>query len=308
MKRFQHYILKLSVLLVLIMVFSSAAAAAGKTVVVLPDTGGPLRDIYAAIIEGIKLESQAAVESLFITEDSEPAAVIKQLQNRRATGVITLGTQGQGLAEDLAEHFPTVAGALVAKPENLSGVSLIADPEALFAHLTRLVPQSRRVFVVYSEAENGWLISAARKAAAKYGLELLAHPAKSLRGALREYRKLLIQLAGREDAVWLPIDRNTVDDSVILPLLLKQAWSRNFVLFSSKPSHVKKGALFTFYPDNLGLGRQLVNLLGRQQSGVIDAEFLKSVLVAVNLRTATHLGVSFDAEQKRNIFLLYPPK
>jgi putative ABC transport system substrate-binding protein len=52
-----------------------------------------------------------------------------------------------------------------------------------------------------------------------------------------------------------------VNVKVILPLLLERSWEQNLVLFSSKPAHAKRGALFSMFPNHLELGKQLAVMI-----------------------------------------------
>src|SRR5471030_3135269 len=113
----------------------------------------------------------------------------------------------------------------------------------------------------------------------------------------------------RLDALWLPPDATTVDESTILPLVLRESWERNLPIFSSSVLHVKKGALFALFPNNTELGRDLAKLatavLGGepQKHGVTP---LRAVRTAFNWRTASHIGLNMDANQQRGFDFLYP--
>jgi putative ABC transport system substrate-binding protein len=82
-----------------------------------------------------------------------------------------------------------------------------------------------------------------------------------------------------------------VNVKVILPLLLERSWEQNLVLFSSKPAHAKRGALFSMFPNHLELDKQLAVMIEtiyktRHSEGVVA---LQDMRLAVNLRTAAHL-------------------
>jgi putative ABC transport system substrate-binding protein len=168
----------------------------------------------------------------------------------------------------------------------------------LFARLKQLVPTIRRVNVVHDPRQNAWLIRLARDAARAQGLELAAHEATDLQGALRLYGQVLTSADPRREALWLVQDSTTVEDSAVLPLALKEAWSRNLAVFSSNVAHVKRGALFSLYPDNVELGRTLAAAAQRLVAGNKQAEGvlpLRDVRAAVNTRTAAHLGLDISA-------------
>jgi len=135
--------------------------------------------------------------------------------------------------------------------------------------------------------------------------------AQDLKTAVHLYQEILFNSDSKKDVLWLPQDSTTVDETSILPLVLQEAWTRSIAIFSSNVSHVKRGALFSLYPDNIELGRNLaITALGtlnasnsQGQRGMMP---LKNVLVAVNIRTASHLGLSLSYKQQRTFSLIFP--
>ena len=75
-------------------------------------------------------------------------------------------------------------------------------------------------------------------------------------------------------------------------------------MFSSSVNHVKRGVLFSLYPDNAELGRvlgraALVYATSGASAPLRGVSPLKEVLLAVNTRTANHLGLNLDARRLR---------
>ena len=89
---------------------------------------------------------------------------------------------------------------------------------------------------------------------------------------------------------------------------MEKAWAREIVVFSSKPSHAKRGALFSTYPDNFVLGQHLFKMVNELALLPEDKKFapLSSMQLAVNLRTAAHLGLKYSAEQQQKFKLTFP--
>ena len=93
-----------------------------------------------------------------------------------------------------------------------------------------------------------------------------------------------------------------------MPLILEKAWAKEVVIFSSKPSHAKRGALFSTYPDNFALGGHLLTMVQELKDQPEQKNFaaLKSTRLAVNLRTAAHLGLKYSSEQQQKFKLTFP--
>ena len=179
----------------------------------------------------------------------------------------------------------------------------------MLSKLEYLAPAIRRIFVVYSEAASGAIMPLARTAAAERGIELITLEAFDIRDALTSYRQIFNQV--REgDAIWLPLDWITVEDRLILPMLLKESWNKRIALISSKPGHTRSGAVFAIFPNNFGLGEALAQtlMLKFQSPDKRFASPASKVDIAVNTRSATHLGLDFSRGQKNIFDLVFPVK
>jgi putative ABC transport system substrate-binding protein len=247
-----------------------------------------------------------------VQHDTDTQEVQALLKRSDARAVIALGRQGLLAASRVDIGLPIVAGGLLAVPHaerrQMSGVSLAPDPALLFAQLKNLMPGIKRVTVIYNPQQNEWLIRLAREAARARGLELVAREARDLASAARLYEAAFASSDSRRDAIWLPQDTTTVDENTILPLVLKESWNRNVPVFSSSFLHVKKGALFALYPNNLNLGRTLARVAEATEDDHAEGGIrpLRDVLVAVNLRTASHLGLNIGYQQQRSFDFIFP--
>ncbi|MGA7594460.1 MAG: hypothetical protein WCA64_04610, partial [Gallionella sp.] len=128
--------------------------------------------------------------------------------------------------------------------------------------------------------------------------------AQDLRKAVGFYQKIFSQADGHTDALWLPQDPTTVEESSILPMVLQDSWNNNLAVFSSNFGYVQRGVLFSLYPDNLGLGKSLAGLA---QEILISGNYgkhglmpLRDVKGAINSRTAKHLGINLNRLQSFN--------
>lgn len=303
------FILPLLLLLTLLPWLTPPADAwgASRIAVLYPEVREPYLSVFSNIIRGIESQGERQILPYPLPENFDSVHIEKWLDARRPDAVIALGSRGFQMAEALKGKLPVVVGAVLLAPNGLPGISLAADPLILFATLKELVPGTRRVFVVYQPEESAWLVERARGAARAQGLELHARPAADLRAAVTTYRDLVEKSLGERDAVWLTMDSVSANDRAVLPMLLEAAWKKEFVLFSSKPGHAKQGVLFSQYPDNHRLGRQLGTLAEGIRAGHgADLTPSRELETAVNLRTAAHLGLNFRAEQKDRFHLTFP--
>jgi len=285
--------------------FPAWALGEGRIAVIYPDIGEPYREIFEKIIEGVEGKVGARVISHPVHADTDIADLKASLLRHDIKVVIALGRQGMKTATSLGNGIRVVVGGVLIVPENEARaqpvISLSPDPALLFARMKALKPAAKRVFVVYNPGSSGWLMKLARESAHAQGLELVAYEAHDLRGAVRFYQEIFSATDSRRDVLWLPQDATTVEESSILPLVLQASWKQDIAVFSSNPAHVRRGILFSLYPDNIALGKSLAVLA---QGILISGDYarrgvmpLRDVQSIVNLRTAKHLGINPDREQ-----------
>ena len=281
--------------------------ASNSITVLYPDVRAPYNQIFDQIIAGIHQENDGNLRTIALGKSANLPQTIQQLDNPNTEMIVGLGKRGYMVAKQLYKKKPVVVGALPIKPNGISGISLLASPGVLFDSLQELAPQIKRVAVLYT-ATNQWQIDLARMRAKQVGLELMEMEVNNIKQALAEYDQLLKKLDSKTDAIWLPLDPVTANERVILPKLLEDSWEKNFILFSSKPAHAKKGALFSLYPNHFELGKRLAKMLKRmyKEKQKIGVKPLSDMNLAVNLRTAAHLGLSYDNKQKDKFHLVFP--
>lgn len=291
---------------------AAGAEISGPVAVVYPDVGEPYRAVFLKIIDGIQARLRGRVVTLPVGGRSSAQDVADDLRRQEVRLVIALGRQGFNIAGGLDPKIPVVVGAVVNAPDaetrSVAVHSLAPDPAMLFARLKAFVPDARRVFAVVDPATSGWQIRIAKEMAKAAGLELVVTEVTDLKAAARAYHSIFELADPKRDAIWLLQDPLGAEDSTILPFVLEEGWSRGVPIFSSNLAHVRRGALFTLYPDNEELGKRLGGVAHSVLNGGVGAPGmtpLREVLLAVNQRSAQHLGISLNPRQQ-GIELILP--
>jgi putative tryptophan/tyrosine transport system substrate-binding protein len=284
---------------------------AAALAVIYPDIAEPFRSVFSQIVEGVSAQAHVAVHAFAVGAQVDIASLNAQLRRLNVKGVIALGRQGLKTASLLERELAITVGGVISLPEaeqrSFSGISLAPDPALLFEQLKALQTGVKRVWVVADLKHNDWLMRLAKEAARAQGLELLIQKVSTLAEAIKAHEQVYASADPKRDAAWLPHDPTAMDEQTVLPLVLREAWQRNVAVFSSSYVHVKKGVLFVLYPDNQALGRSLATTAlrraGDARKGLVP---LRDVSVAVNLRTANHLGLSISTEQQRSFDAVFP--
>jgi putative ABC transport system substrate-binding protein len=183
----------------------------------------------------------------------------------------------------------TVIGS---EPRNITGASMNVPVEQSIQLLEELGPTIRRVGVIYSAAETGYLVEKAAAAAQERGLELVAREIASSKQAVQAVNALR---AEGIDALWILPDETVLDPTVLEYALL---WSYRYKipLLGLSERQAEMGALLSVsFGSSRDIGRQageLANvILEGGGDGPIPYTTARSIRVIVNLKAAEKLGV-----------------
>ena len=267
---------------------------AAEVLVAVPQVREPYRSVLSQIVEGI--EQTASARLVLIDDSSSDPKQAPTPRDERV--VIALGSSAIKAAAPLRDRIPLAVGAVLTPDGQppLPGISLEADPEALFKRLHRLRPAIRTVHWLYRPVRNGWLLERARKAAKALDLELVAVPTEDARSAAQRYQEILKRADSTTEALWLTQDPALLSANSALPDILNRAWTSNIVVFSGSVQHVAHGVLFALFPDNVAMGSELARLALDQADGkTVSFRPNLSLRSAINRRTAEHLGIVVDA-------------
>lgn len=294
--------------LLLVLISSPLQAINNPRIAVLyPEAGTRASQLYSTIIKSMREHSTAQIETRAFSADESPADIQQWLSDEKTQLVILLGKKGLQFSTQLSLNIPMLTGAHMATNTNQSSVSLTADPQQLFKQLKKLQPNIKTVNVIYNEVNNGWLIKQAKRAARKNRLTLNAIQADDMHASGPALKNLIHSLNPDEDAIWLPFDP-VLPVKPLLPDLLRKSWDKNLIIFSGNPYHVQQGTLFALFPDYAKLGPQLIDfalkkLKSKENFYFEPSRYLNS---AINVRTASHLGIQISSIQKGNYKMVFP--
>lgn len=276
--------------------------------IVLPEVRPPFDKVFKEILQGIQSQVNDSAEAVAIDDDTTSDEIREILDKKRGAVTIGLGNKAKSLLEPLESTHEIVYGATFLNPGEeagpIEGISLTPAPGPMFKWLHKLKPEIRHIHVVYQQDYNGWLIEIADIVAEQYQLEIVKHSVTNVREAATAFRTILNEADPSSNAIWLMQRDPSLDEKAVVPEILAQAWNKSFVVFSSNPSHVPRGALFALYPNNEAMGASLAKLaLDTKQKRIIPLEDLH---IAINVRTASHVGKNFSRREEQQFDLIFP--
>lgn len=311
-KQVMHKIIRV-IFAAMILCAGSNIYAQDRVGIVIPELREPFKSIFEAVGEGVDLYRPGNSSQFLLTKSHKPEDITQWVQKEKLGSVIALGVSGRKATAHLPSSMPVVLGALLAKPGagNIRpGIALTPDPISLFKLLQQISSKHTKVIVVYNPSRNQWIIDLALKQMDDNELQLSSLVAIDLKQAIKMYDKVLSKSNPEDTALWLLPDPSIIDSKVVLPFILKKSWENNFIVFSSALAHVKKGVLFSMFPDNVAHGQQLAELVAKQmRSGLENKNVIyptSGLQKALNSRVAEHIGLNLSRSQVRDFDVVFP--
>ena len=182
---------------------------------------------------------------------------------------------------------------------NVTGTSDATPIDKQFALIKELLPESKKVGIVYntSELNSEVQVAQAKEISKKYGLELVVKGVTNI----NEVAQVLDSLLKEVDVLYTPTDNLIVSAT---PLVVQKALENNKPLIGCIEDQVNQGALATETIDYYKLGYQTgevaVKILKGEKPDSIAIKTLEKTDLMINEKTAKALGISIsDAILKR---------
>lgn len=214
--------------------------------------------------------------------------------------ILTLGSKALRSAVQQDVNRPVIAGLTLDHSEleknaSASGVVLDYAAETQLSWIHRILPEVKTVGVLYNPDKSGHRIAAAKKAAGKLKLKLVAKEVNSP----KELPVAMDSLFRSVDVLWGMTDPVVLTRQTAKAVLLTSFRSQvPFVAPSSV--WVKAGALYALGWDYRDVGAQsgkmALSVLRGQQVSAMPIQAPRKVRYSLNLRTAEHMNLKLPAK------------
>lgn len=316
-KFFSHltYVFLLLVSIFLSVNVSLAFAGEDDVAVVYPKVRAPYNKIFLSIIDEIKASTNNNVLMYEVEKGATSEKLKKWIDKKKVVKVVGLGNRGVNIVYQLEnkDDLSIVFGVSAINPDrslDFFAISLVPEPKKLFQELGTVNQAIKTIYVVFEEGKQDELMDIAALSAHDLGFNLVTLGASDVVEMAEMYRSVLRKINPKTEALWMAKTGKSIEKA-ILNEILRDAWKKKFIVFSSNLTDVKKGALFSLYPNNKKTGEYLIEILNNIHSNP-DIEphvvLSKELNAGLNIRTASHLGIHFDEDKKRRYSLIFPPQ
>lgn len=174
---------------------------------------------------------------------------------------------------------------------NVTGTSDATPIDKQFALIRELLPESKKVGIVYntSELNSEVQVAQAKVIAQKYGLELVVKGVT----AVNELAQVLDVLLKEVDVLYTPTDNLIVSAT---PLVVKKSLENKVPLIGCIEDQINQGALATETIDYYKLGYQTgevaIRILKGEKPNDISINTLEKTDLMINEKTAKALGIT----------------
>ncbi len=290
MKKSQTIILSI---ILLITLFISPPSHAEDIAAVKSADIRPYRDA----VNGFKSAVKANVYE-YVMEGSDNSIILMRLKEPQGTDLIfTLGTDALTLVKDKIRDIPIVF-TFVLNPDadiksrspHIAGIDINIPPEDQFNALLQVVPQVKRIGVIYDPSKSQSIINEAETAAKKLGISLVTRKIDSKAEAINA----ISMMEGNVDALWMAPDTTAITPESINYMLLF-AFRNRIPLIGISDKYVKDGVLLALSFDSEDIGRQA----GEIANSILEGKDIKKfslvkprmVKFSINLNTAEKIGI-----------------
>jgi putative ABC transport system substrate-binding protein len=276
------------------LLLARAPAIAQEVLVVQSLKVGP----YDDAVRGLKSTTTGNIYKLMVSELTRDE-VVKTVRETRPDVIIAIGADALGKVRAIKD-IPIVY-LMVFNPqviiregnENITGISMNVAPEYQFSTMRKVMPDLKRLGILYDPAKSGQLVEMAREAAEGTGIELLAKEVRSPKNV----PAALNSMKGKIGALWIQPDATVVTPETIECMLLFSLGNQ-IPIFAFSDQYVEMGAFISMDIDPYQSGKQAGELVNQLLAGAavesIAGADARRALVTINLRVAKKLGIQVN--------------
>jgi ABC-type uncharacterized transport system substrate-binding protein len=255
---------------------------------------------YQEAIEGFKSSCSCNTREIVLSEISE-RDVLREIRKSRPEMIAAIGIDAllkvKGI-KDIPIVYLMIPNPLyrLQNEENITGISMHVSPERQLTVLQEVLPNVKRVGVLYDPAKSGGFVERLREVSKGSGVTIVlkeVHSAKDVPSILQTVVKEGI------DILWMLPDTTVVTPETV-EAFLDSSLNNKIPLFTFSRKYVEMGAVISVSIDPYDIGKQAGEmtrkiLSGTKVTNLPRSDARKSVL-GLNLKIAKKIGIDINSE------------
>ncbi|TCO71041.1 ABC transporter substrate-binding protein [Marinisporobacter balticus] len=260
--------------------------------------------------EGLKDGEKVVIDFQNAQGDMPTAQTIAQnFVSQEKDMILAIATPTAQAAFNATKEIPIIITAVTDPKEaglveswemsgtNVTGTSDLAPVKKQFELLKKLVPNGKKVGIIYntSEINSEIQITRAKKIASEFGLEIITTGVTNV----NEVPQVLNELIGKIDVLYTPTD-NLVASS--MPLIAAECMEKQIPVIGAEKAHIEGGALATegidYYKLGFQTGLTAVKVINGKNPKDMSIETLKETQLVINTDTLKALNIVLPNDLK----------
>jgi len=238
--------------------------------------------------------------------------IIDRIMEQKPDLILAVGTNAAINLSTYIKDIPIVVSMVLnpylnnsTRSNNLAGVYLSIPAEIQFDILKGIIPDIKRLGVLYSPEENLELIREAQKAANKYNIDLISVEVNNEREVPRRLENLIRFV----DAIWMVVDYE-VTSIESRKYIINEGLKKNIPVIGFAEYTVSAGAALAlacsdFKSVGSQAGRMSIRILQGNEQDEFHYEHPENIILYVNERIAKDIGLEIPESIKKLIKVIY---
>ena len=254
---------------------------------------------YKEAVKGFSAELKEKNDSVKINVyNLSEENILEKVKCYKPDLILTVGTSATNVITENIKDIPIVFSMVLDpkgsgfKSENITGASLDIPISVQFKYIKKVIPDIKKIGVIYNSAENEDYINLAKQEITNFNISLKTYPIKFVK-EIPKFDNLDI------DLLWLVPDSLVCQPTIIKNLLISGLKHR-ISIFGVSHFYAKAGALMALSCNYEDIGRQAgeitMEILEGKSINDISFSLPRNFHLYLNLAVANRIGIKINKD------------